>query len=127
MIAKNLANGTTTANAITSTAARPTVSGDLIFGAVMDDAGATTIAAGSGFTQRVAVNNKDLATEDLTQTTAGRSPPRRPSGPRIAIWRTWSRSKPLRRARQRGADRGDGGGRDALAGDRHDDQAERAG
>ena len=69
--AKNTANGTTAANAITSTAAMTTASGDLIFGAVMDTAGTTTIAAGTGFTQRLSVNNKDLATEDRVQPTAG--------------------------------------------------------
>ena len=32
---------------------------------------ALTIAAGTGFTQRLSVNNKDLATEDRVQPTAG--------------------------------------------------------
>jgi hypothetical protein len=72
VVAKNVANGTTGLNAITSTAAITTVSGDLIFGAAMDDSGAfTTITAGTGFTQRQSVNNKDMATEDLVQTAAG--------------------------------------------------------
>jgi hypothetical protein len=71
VMAKNLANGTTTSNGITSTAAITTASGDLIFGAVMDDAAATTITAGTGFTQRQSVNNMDLATEDLVQVAAG--------------------------------------------------------
>jgi len=70
-VAKNVANGTTTSNGITSTAAVTTASGDLIFGAVMDDAGVTTITAGTSFTQRQSVNNKDLASEDLVQVTAG--------------------------------------------------------
>ena len=48
-----------------------TVGGDLIVGAAMDDAGVTSITAGTGFTQRLAVNNKDLATEDLVQAAAG--------------------------------------------------------
>jgi hypothetical protein len=71
VVAKNVANGTTTANAITSTAAVTTASGDLIFGAVMDDTSVTGIAAGAGFTQRQSLNNKDLATEDQVQATAG--------------------------------------------------------
>ena len=71
VVAKNLVNGTTAANAITSTAAVTTVNGDLIFGAVMDDTGTTTITAWTGFTQRLSVNNKDTATEDLVQATAG--------------------------------------------------------
>jgi Bacterial Ig domain/Calcineurin-like phosphoesterase len=71
VVARNVANGTTAANGITSTAAVTTISGDLIFAAVMDDAGATSITAGTGFTQRLAVNNKDLATEDRVQPTAG--------------------------------------------------------
>jgi hypothetical protein len=70
--AKNIANGTTGSNAITSTAGVTTVSGDLIFGVVMDDSGNFgSITAGTGFTQRVSVNNKDAATEDLVQVTAG--------------------------------------------------------
>ena len=71
VVARNVANGTTGSNAITSTAAGTTVSGDLIFGAAMDDSGLTTITAGTGFTQRQSVNNKDMATEDLVQTAAG--------------------------------------------------------
>src|SRR5213594_3754634 len=39
--------------------------------AVIDDAGVTTITAGTSFTQRQSVNNKDLASEDLVQVTAG--------------------------------------------------------
>jgi hypothetical protein len=72
VVAKNNANGTTAANAITSTAAVTTASGDLIFGAVMDDSGIiSSITAGTGFTQRLSVNNKDMATEDLVQAAAG--------------------------------------------------------
>jgi len=48
-----------------------TASGDLIFGAVMDDSGVSSNTAGTGFTQRQSVNNKDLATEDLVQTASG--------------------------------------------------------
>lgn len=67
----NIANGTTAANNITSTAATTVVNGDLIFGAALDDAGTTTITAGTGFTQRNSVNNKDLVTQDMVQATAG--------------------------------------------------------
>src|SRR5207253_7840925 len=67
---KNVANGTTASNAITSTAAVTTASGDLIFGAVVDDSGIiSSITAGTGFTQRLSVN--DMATEDLVQVAAG--------------------------------------------------------
>jgi hypothetical protein len=71
VVAKNVANGTTSPNAITSTAAVTAANGDLIFGAVMDDAGTTTVTAGTGFAQRLSVNNKDLVSEDLIQATAG--------------------------------------------------------
>jgi hypothetical protein len=71
VVAKNLANGSTASNAITSTAATTTVSGDLVFGAVMDDAGVNNITAGTGFTMRQSVNNKDLASEDFVQVSAG--------------------------------------------------------
>ena len=37
----------------------------------MDDDGVNTITAGTGFTQRQSVNNKDLVSEDLVQATAG--------------------------------------------------------
>ncbi|HSX00646.1 MAG TPA: fibronectin type III domain-containing protein, partial [Candidatus Saccharimonas sp.] len=69
--AKQAAAGTTAANAITSTAATTTAAGDLIFGAVMDTTSTTTIAAGTGFTQRGFTNNKDLATQDMIQASAG--------------------------------------------------------
>jgi hypothetical protein len=72
VVSKNAANGTTGSNAITSKAAVSTANGDLIFGAVIDDSSVTTsITAGTGFTQRQSVNNKDMATEDLVQTASG--------------------------------------------------------
>jgi hypothetical protein len=71
VVAKNLSNGTTAANGVTSTAAVTTTDGTLIFGAVMDDDGVTSINAGTGFTQRLSVNNKDLVSEDRVQPTAG--------------------------------------------------------
>ncbi len=71
VVAKNVANGSTAVDSITSTAATTTASGDLIFGAVMDDTGTTTITAGTGFTQRLSVNNKDLVSEDRVQAAAG--------------------------------------------------------
>src|SRR5207249_1506841 len=72
VVAKNIANGTTSANAITSTSAVTTASGDLIFGVVMDDSGVlSSITAGTGLTQRQSVNNKDMATEDLRQVVSG--------------------------------------------------------
>jgi glucose/arabinose dehydrogenase len=69
--AGNIATGTTATDAITSTAATTTGPGDLIFGAVMDDQGVNSIAAGTGFVQRQSVNNKDLASEDMVQGFAG--------------------------------------------------------
>jgi len=71
VVAMNLSSGSTAANAVTSTAAVTTANGNLIFGAAMDDDGVTSISAGTGFTQRLSVNNKDLVSEDLVQTTAG--------------------------------------------------------
>ena len=71
VVAKNAAAGTTTVDAITSTAATTTVAGDLVFGAVMDTTSSTSISAGTGFTQRGFTNNKDLATQDMVQNTAG--------------------------------------------------------
>src|SRR5437660_117780 len=71
VVANNIAYGTTLANAITSTTAVTTAPGDLIFGAVMDDQGVNSITAGTGFTQRQSVNNKDLASEDQVQGFAG--------------------------------------------------------
>jgi hypothetical protein len=72
VVAKNLAAGTTAPNGVTSTAAVTTASGDLIFGAVVDDTGlGTTITPGTGFMQRVTVSSQDMATEDLVQVTAG--------------------------------------------------------
>ena len=69
--ATNVANGTTAANAITSGSGATSANGDLIFAAVMDDTGITSIAAGTGFIQRQSVNNKALVTEDLVQAAAG--------------------------------------------------------
>lgn len=63
----HVANGSTSANAIVSTSGSdPTtsVSGDLLFGAVMDDAGTTSITAGTNFTERNSVNSEDLEIED---------------------------------------------------------------
>jgi hypothetical protein len=62
---------TTGANAVTSGPATTTQNGALIYGAVMDTTSTTTIAAGSGFTQRTSLNSKDLAVQDLQQATAG--------------------------------------------------------
>src|SRR5262249_54439426 len=56
VVARNVSNGTTAVNGTTSTAATTTVAGDLIFGAVMDGTGTTSITAGTGFTQRQSVN-----------------------------------------------------------------------
>lgn len=74
--ATNIANGTTGTDNITSTSVTTTVNGGLIFGVVMDDDGTTGISAGTGFTQRHTVhrawgNSDDLATQDLTQSSAG--------------------------------------------------------
>src|SRR2546427_2043418 len=69
--AKNNANGTTTADGITSTAAITTASGDLIFGAVMNNTGLTSIQAGTNFALRCATGGADLATEDMVQNIAG--------------------------------------------------------
>lgn len=69
--AKSSGAGNTTVNGISSGSATTTVSGDLIFGAVMDDTSSTSITAGTGFTQRASVNNKDLATQDRIQAAAG--------------------------------------------------------
>ena len=72
VVAQNVADGTTASNAITSTSAVTTSSGDLIFGAVMDDSGVVgSITAGTGFTQRQSVNNQDMATEDFVQAVSG--------------------------------------------------------
>ncbi len=71
VVAKQAAAGSTGSNAITSTAAVTTVGGDLIFGAVMDTTSATSITAGTGFTQRAFTANKSLAVQDMTQANAG--------------------------------------------------------
>jgi hypothetical protein len=66
------ANGTTASNGVTSTASITTTSGDLIFGAVIDDSGLFgTITAGTGFTRRASLNNMDMAVEDKVQPAAG--------------------------------------------------------
>ena len=64
-------NGTTGTDAITSGAATTTQAGDLIYGAVEDTGLETTITAGTGFVQRLALNANDLAVQDLVQPTAG--------------------------------------------------------
>lgn len=69
--AKNVATATTATDNVTSGSATTTVAGDLIFGAVMDDSTATAITAGTGFTQRASLNNKDFATQDKIQAAAG--------------------------------------------------------
>jgi hypothetical protein len=70
-VASNLAAGTTATDGVTSTPAFTTSHGDLLFGAVMDDASVTTIAAGTGFVPRQHLNNADLVTEDRVQAVAG--------------------------------------------------------
>ena len=67
----NIATATTAANNVTSTTATTTHNNDLVFGAVMDDTGTTTITAGTNFTQRQSVNNKDLVSQDQIQSNAG--------------------------------------------------------
>jgi hypothetical protein len=69
--AGNIANGTTVANNVTTTAITTTAAGDLIFAAVMDDAGLTGVTGGTNFTLRTTLNGTDLATEDRVLTTAG--------------------------------------------------------
>ncbi|PYS12164.1 MAG: hypothetical protein DMG15_15320 [Acidobacteria bacterium] len=69
--AKNMANGNTFTDSTITTAALTTVAGDLIFSAVMDDEGTNNISVGTGFTLRQSVNNKDLASEDQVQASAG--------------------------------------------------------
>ncbi|MHB8710434.1 MAG: fibronectin type III domain-containing protein [Minisyncoccota bacterium] len=74
-VASNIQNGTTAANAITSTAFTTSTAGDLIIGAFVDDAGGmAAISSGTGFTRRTfptPSNSISIATEDQTQTTAG--------------------------------------------------------
>ena len=74
--AKGAGTGTTAANAITSTAATTTAGGDLIFGTTMDTSAPTAITAGTGFTQRNSVNNKDLVTRTGSNRPPARSPRR---------------------------------------------------
>jgi hypothetical protein len=71
VVAKNTAAGSTDRDAITSGATTTAASGDLVFGAVMDDTGVNDSAAGIGFTQRQSVNAKDLVSEDLVQPLKG--------------------------------------------------------
>jgi len=68
---KNIGNANTALNNVTTTAAATATDGELIFSAVMDDSGTNNIAAGAGFLQRASVNNKDLASEDQVQISAG--------------------------------------------------------
>ncbi|HEY6271777.1 MAG TPA: hypothetical protein VIX19_07275, partial [Terriglobales bacterium] len=70
---KNISTGaSTSANGAASGAATTTTNGDLIFGAVTDDSGNFgNISAGTGFTERFALNNIDTATEDTVQPAAG--------------------------------------------------------
>ena len=79
--------------------------GDLIFGAVMDDAGATCDGAGAGFTQRLSVNNKDLVSEDLIQARPARSRRRRRSVRRPIPGADGRVQAPLARAPNRGVAR----------------------
>ena len=68
---KNIGNANTALNNVTTMAAATATDGELIFSAVMDDSGTNSIAAGAGFLQRASVNNKDLASEDQVQNSAG--------------------------------------------------------
>jgi len=65
-----IANGTTAANNIASPSLTTTAAGDLVFVAVMDDTGSTTITAGTGYTQR-ATTASDLSSEDRILSAAG--------------------------------------------------------
>src|SRR5262249_24473654 len=70
--AKSQGTATSAANAVTSTAATTTASGNPIFGVTMDDSGNfATINAGTGFTRRASLNGMAIATEDTVQTAAG--------------------------------------------------------
>lgn len=70
--AKQQAWATTASNNVSSTGGTTATSGDLIFGAVVDDSGPFgTITAGTGFTRRAFLNNMEMATEDAVQTAAG--------------------------------------------------------
>ena len=62
---------TTATDAVTSGAVTTALNGDLIYGAVKDTTSTTTIAAGTGFTQRFSLNGKDMAVQDLQQSVAG--------------------------------------------------------
>lgn len=71
--AKNIAQGTSAVNGITSTDAVTTHGGELIFGAAMNDdgAGIVNILPGTGFTQRAFASSGDLLTEDVLQEVNG--------------------------------------------------------
>lgn len=63
--------GTTATDGVTSGSATTSQGGELIYGAVMDTGTITTVAAGTGFTQRFSLNSKDLAVQDQQQSAAG--------------------------------------------------------
>ncbi len=65
------ATATTAVDAVTSGSATTSQNGDLIYGLVMDTTSTTTIAAGTGFTQRYSLDNKNFAVQDLQQSVAG--------------------------------------------------------
>jgi hypothetical protein len=71
--AKNIAAGTTAVDGVTSTIATPT-DGTFVFGAVTDNAGATTISAGTNFTKRLGVGGDTMAIEDKWQAGATAAP-----------------------------------------------------
>ncbi len=67
-------NGDTTTDGVTSTNAVTTANGDLIFGVATQDSGTNTISAGTGFAQRLELNNgsdNPMVAEDRTQSAAG--------------------------------------------------------
>lgn len=69
--ASRVAVATTATDNVTSSAATTTMNNDLVVGVVMDTDSQTTIAAGTGYTQRNYSGNKDLAIQDKIQATAG--------------------------------------------------------
>lgn len=71
IISTNMATGTTAADNVTSSAATTGNAGELIFGAVLNTGADTTITAGTSFTQRAFLNNKDMAVQDRIQAAAG--------------------------------------------------------
>ncbi|HSE29246.1 MAG TPA: prepilin-type N-terminal cleavage/methylation domain-containing protein [Candidatus Saccharimonadales bacterium] len=70
VVASATGAASTATDAVSSTAATTTMANELVFGAVMDTEGQTTINPGTGFTQRNYSNNKDLAVQDKNQATA---------------------------------------------------------